>query len=81
MVVNFYVIWDKVAKEAGPVFQAKNDGVARRNVNNILEKVADFDQAAYELRKICSFDNEKVEVCNIRNEVIDLEIPVIGEEA
>lgn len=80
MILNFYVIWDKVAKEAGPVFQAKNDGVARRNVIHLLEKVADFDRPAYELKRICSFDNALMEIFDITKEKVDLEFPVIGEE-
>jgi len=33
---NLYTIWDKVAKQCGPVFEAKNDAVAQRNFKNML---------------------------------------------
>lgn len=34
--MNLYVIHDRVAQESGPVFEAKNDAVAVRNMRNTL---------------------------------------------
>lgn len=30
--MNLYVIYDKLAEESGPLFEAKNDAVARRSM-------------------------------------------------
>jgi len=40
MIVNLYVIKDKVADELGPIFEAKNDAVAARNYRSVLKKAA-----------------------------------------
>lgn len=34
---NCYVIYDRTAEESGPVFEAKNDGIALRNFQLMLE--------------------------------------------
>lgn len=33
-----YVVFDKVAQESGPIFEAKNDGVAIRQFTQLMEK-------------------------------------------
>ena len=38
--MNLYTVRDYVAEEAGPVFEAKNDEVAKRNFVEILGKTA-----------------------------------------
>lgn len=38
MITYVYVVYDTVAKEAGPLFQAKNDDVAKRNVRNLVDR-------------------------------------------
>lgn len=37
MINQLYVIYDRVAMESGPVFEAKNDGVALRNFQKFME--------------------------------------------
>lgn len=37
MINNLYVIYDRTAEESGPVFEAKNDGIALRNVHLMLK--------------------------------------------
>lgn len=34
--MNLYTIYDKVAEEAGPIFEAKNDGVATRAYQDLF---------------------------------------------
>jgi len=34
---KLYVIYDRVAMESGPIFEAKNDGIARRQFENAME--------------------------------------------
>lgn len=38
MRMNMYVVVDKVAEESGPIFEAKNHGVAIRSYNQITSK-------------------------------------------
>lgn len=35
-----YVVYDRVAEESGPVFEAKNDGVAVRKYRDLMDKSA-----------------------------------------
>lgn len=45
MTMNLYVIYDTLAKESGPVFEAKNHDVAIRNVNRELrEKITNPEE-------------------------------------
>lgn len=37
--MNLYTIYDKVADEGGPIFEAKNHGVAARKASMSLQKV------------------------------------------
>ncbi|WNK14049.1 MAG: nonstructural protein [Microvirus sp.] len=52
-----YTIYDKVAEEAGPVFQARNDGVAARAFRILLK---DSRQDEHRLYQVGEFDSEKV---------------------
>lgn len=57
MTYNIYTIYDKVSKECGPVFQAKNFGVAKRYVEDMLKNnPIKFDE--YTLYHIGSYDTE-----------------------
>jgi len=40
MKMKLYVVYDKVAEESGPIFQAKNHKVAMRQYNHLIEKEA-----------------------------------------
>lgn len=37
MVMQIYTVFDRVLEESGPVFEAKNHGVAARKFQNILQ--------------------------------------------
>lgn len=65
MILNLYTIYDRTAEEAGPVFQAVNDGVARRNYRN-LGIPADLENE-YELRCIGIIDTK---ACCIIPEIV-----------
>lgn len=56
MKMKLYVIRDKVAEESGPVFEAKNDGVAWRKYQELLSQ-SQFS-GDYELRYIGSVDHD-----------------------
>lgn len=54
-----YSIKDVVAEEFGPVFQAKNDQVAVRMVNNTFRSTPPGDPESFDLYAIGEFDPEK----------------------
>jgi len=60
MLFSLYTVYDKVAKESGPIFQAHNDQVAMRSFSQmpIDEKV----KGDFELIKLGEYDTEKVQV-------------------
>jgi hypothetical protein len=70
MVVNLYVVFDKVLNECGPVFQAKNDSVALRQCRLMFqrENVGILDD--FELYFVGSLDNETMKF------VHSVEVPV-----
>lgn len=52
-----YVIYDKVACESGPIFEAKNDSVAFRDFTKVIQKDP-INPADFELLRIGSIDHE-----------------------
>lgn len=56
-----YTIYDKVAQQCGPLFQAVTDGVAKRQYMQIIRSdvVAPDD---FELRRLALFDETKCEL-------------------
>lgn len=67
--MNLYTIFDNVALECGPIFEAVNDGVALRSYNNLLEETkkqypdsASFFDKEYELYRVAVFDKATMKV-------------------
>ena len=58
MKVNIYTIYDKVACEAGPIFQAKNDGVAFRCFMSLIKDTANVVPSDYDVYCLGEFDTE-----------------------
>jgi len=80
MLISLYVVRDKVADECGPVFQAKNDGVARRSVSKFLETVAPHDRDAYALMRIADWDTEFMKLIEaVPIPEISIDIPKFDE--
>ena len=61
MKVNIYTIYDKVSEECGPVFQAKNFGVAKRYVEDLV-KNNPIKLDEYTLYQLASFDSETLKL-------------------
>jgi len=61
MIYELYSIYDKLAEEYGPVFQAKNKAIADRNYNQMLTK-QNLNPEEYQLYKLSTFDNETGEI-------------------
>lgn len=57
MTFNIYTIYDKVSQECGPVFQAKNFGVAKRYVEDMV-KNNPIKLDEYSLYQIGSYETE-----------------------
>lgn len=58
MINKLYCIYDKVAKEYGPVFESKNDGVALRSYYGLLGKTEGLFKEEYVLYCIGTLDKE-----------------------
>lgn len=58
MAERLYVIYDRVAEECGPVFQAHNDGVALREFRKLLQQVT--RQEEYKLYLVGNIDQAKM---------------------
>ncbi|MBA7542298.1 hypothetical protein ES705_34619 [subsurface metagenome] len=56
MLKNMYVIFDSVAKESGPVFECKNDGVALRSFSKMIE--SNQDKEEFHLFLVGEMDHE-----------------------
>lgn len=63
-----YVIYDKLAAESGPVFEAKNDQVALRQFKKAIEPASNKNE--YQLYRIGAYDNEKLECTSFEAEEI-----------
>ena len=61
MTYNIYTIYDKVSEECGPVFQAKNFGVAKRYVEDLV-KNNPIKLDEYTLYQLASFDSETLKL-------------------
>lgn len=57
MRMGIYAIRDRVAEETGPIFEAKNDAVARRNYAQLLEK-SSIPAGEMQLLKIGEMDHD-----------------------
>lgn len=58
MKVNIYTIYDKVANECGPIYQAKNDGVAFRAFINLIGENSTVNPSDYDVYCLGEFDTE-----------------------
>lgn len=55
MYLKLYTVYDSVAEEAGPIFQAVNDAVALRNYNNMMASTPHVNKDEYKLLCIGTF--------------------------
>lgn len=57
-----FTIYDKLAKESGPLFQAKNVDVAQREFNNLVKDLPEDTKEDYELVILATYDNESMAI-------------------
>lgn len=55
--MNIYSVKDTVAKEFGPVFESKNDDVAKRQFKKLIESNP-VEPKEFELYKVAAFDHD-----------------------
>lgn len=60
MKVNIYTIYDAIAEECGPIFQAKNDKVACRACDSMICEACGTSVSDYHLWCLGSFDTESM---------------------
>ena len=58
MKVNIYTIYDSVAKECGPIFQAKNHDVAVRAFHSLMAETSNVVSTDYDLYCLGEFDTD-----------------------
>ena len=54
--LNLYVVYDKIAQESGPVYTAKNDVVAQRMYQGLINDTG-INPADYQLLHVAAYDN------------------------
>lgn len=75
---NIYVIFDSVAGEAGPLFTAKNDGVARRQYEIARDK-NQFYEIDFMLMRVGVFDTESLVIEGRKSEAIGPKVELVEE--
>ncbi len=73
MTTNIYTIYDKLAKESGPLFQAKNDKVAFRQFQTQLKDIKNIQVEDFELLNIAEYDNELCQLQSLITIRVDLD--------
>ncbi len=69
MIYNLYAIYDKDAEEFGPLFNAKNDVIASRYVEEMIKEVKNVDP--YALYCMGEYDTE--------NGIKDTNVSFVGD--
>ena len=60
--MGLYVVYDRVAEQAGPVFQAVNDQVAFRSYVQLMHGQSHLNKDEFVLYKIASYDDKTMDV-------------------
>ena len=71
-VVHLYSVYDKVAKEFSAPNAAKNDDVAVRQYQGLIQSLPAHVQADYELYRLADMDIEEGGIYNVLCEPVDL---------
>lgn len=71
--MRLYAIYDRAAEESGPLFEAKNDSVAIRSYNQLLDRVVPHDRDAYKLYCVGTYDRDTMLVVGTTPAEIEFE--------
>jgi len=82
MKYGLYTIYDKVAEETGPLFEAKSDAVASRSARNLLAEVQAVDD--FKLLRVGFTDKSTgvitIEIPPVEIDPFSLEIQLTDKE-
>jgi len=67
--MNLYTVFDVIADEAGPLFEAKNDRVAVRQYQNLLSQ-SRLDASEYKLYQVGVFNHDSMELSDLQTREI-----------
>lgn len=76
MKLNLYVIFDKVAEESGPIFQAVNDGIALRQTVQVLKPLPPHVRPEYSLIHVGEFDTKTMDIFVLPPREVDFTLAV-----
>lgn len=71
---NIYVIYDRVAEESGPIYEAKNDGVALRKYQATIVQ-NNMIPGDFKLLKLASIDHE-TNIVSVFAEILEVDASV-----
>lgn len=77
--MNLYAVYDTLAQESGPLFEAKNDEVAKRSFMNLIFRGEVLRPDEYSLFLIGRYDHENMEVFVHEKVKIDVEVQKDGK--
>ena len=63
---NMYVVYDRVAEESGPIFEAKNDGTAARAARELVAALRALRRTSFSFWKLGTIDHEKNVIAPLR---------------
>lgn len=72
MELRLYCIWDRLAKESGPIFQGKNDLVAIRSFRIATKEINAAEVCLY---YVGEYDTEKAAIVGLKSGPIEVVIP------
>lgn len=73
MIKQLYTIYDKVAEDSAPIFEAKNDGIALRQIKQLLTNSPVNNVNDYSLLHLGCYDSEKC-ITTINEKPVELDI-------
>lgn len=80
MVHGLYSVYDKVGEIYSPVYQAVNDGVARRSFLKLVTDLESWDRDSFVLYRVGSFDDFEGSIAISENrEIIEVDFPRFDE--
>jgi hypothetical protein len=62
MTNKLYAVYDKLMEEAGPIFEARNDEVAKRMFRNLMKDNPGINREDHTLYSLGSFNRNKLEI-------------------
>ena len=74
-----YCLYDKLAEEAGPVFEAVNDAIALRNVRQMVSRNG-LDESEYYLYKIGEYSSKLPSISAYPKAVVVNIPPIVREK-